>query len=212
MCGVKRIELPSNPSGSGDNSNSSHKAAATSGTLLLPISLPAVIGSSSSSSSDAPAVQIGNGSFAWDASSQPVLSEISLAVPKGALVIVVGPVGSGKSSLLSAVLGEMAAVGQQQQQDEEEPQQQQQQQQRSPVTVAGSVAYTAQVRLLCICLAVSVPYHPSSLRLLLLIWKYVMCRKNLAQQGDVDGCACTALFFHSASSSVCCANHLLVAC
>jgi ABC-type Mn2+/Zn2+ transport system ATPase subunit len=91
-------------------------------------------------------VQISNGSFAWDASSQPVLSDISLAVPKGALVIVVGPVGSGKSSLLSAVLGEMAAVGQQQQQQDEEERQQQQQQ--SPVTVAGSVAYTAQVRLL----------------------------------------------------------------
>jgi ABC-type Mn2+/Zn2+ transport system ATPase subunit len=112
-------------------------------------------------------VQISNSSFAWDASSQPVLSDISLAVPKGALVIVVGPVGSGKSSLLSAVLGEMAAVGQQKQQEEQEIQQQQQQQQ-SPVTVAGSVAYTAQVRLLCICLAVSVPYQFLFVALLLI--------------------------------------------
>ena len=32
---------------------------------------------------------------------------ISLAVPKGGLVAVVGSVGSGKSSLISAILGEM---------------------------------------------------------------------------------------------------------
>jgi len=40
----------------------------------------------------------------------PNLLDISLDVPKGALVGVVGPVGSGKSSLLSALAGEMEAV------------------------------------------------------------------------------------------------------
>ena len=35
---------------------------------------------------------------------------ISLDVPKGSLVAVVGVVGSGKSSLISAVLGEMEKV------------------------------------------------------------------------------------------------------
>jgi ABC-type Mn2+/Zn2+ transport system ATPase subunit len=117
--------------------------------------------SSSSSSSDVPAVQITNGSFAWDAGSQPVLSDITLAVPKRSLVIVVGPVGSGKSSLLAAVLGEIAAVGQQQQHDEEEGQQQQQLQQQSPVTVAGTVAYTAQVRECCAVLWMPLAVVPS---------------------------------------------------
>jgi ABC-type transport system involved in cytochrome bd biosynthesis fused ATPase/permease subunit len=139
MCSVKRIELPNNDSTSKSNTfiSSSGNAAVANGSTTAKGS------SSSSSSGDVPAVQISNGSFAWDAGTPPVLSDVSLAVPKGSLVIVVGPVGSGKSSLLSAVLGEMAAVGQQQQQEEEEERQQQQ----HPVTVAGSIAYTAQVGL-----------------------------------------------------------------
>lgn len=35
------------------------------------------------------------------------LSSINMDIPKGQLAVVVGPVGSGKSSLLSAILGEM---------------------------------------------------------------------------------------------------------
>ena len=47
------------------------------------------------------------------------------AVPRGSLVIVVGSVGSGKSSLLAALLGEMPALA-------------------GSVTVRGSTAYTQQ--------------------------------------------------------------------
>ncbi|WIA42403.1 hypothetical protein OEZ86_008404 [Tetradesmus obliquus] len=135
MHSVKRIELPHTTSSGKDDLSKSESNAA-----IPPVNGSSIVNSSSSSSSssDVPAVQISNGSFAWDASSAPVLSDVSLVVPKGSLVIVVGPVGSGKSSLLSAVLGEMAAVGQQQQEVEEG------QQQQHPVTVAGSVAYTAQ--------------------------------------------------------------------
>ncbi|KXS17986.1 P-loop containing nucleoside triphosphate hydrolase protein [Gonapodya prolifera JEL478] len=39
-----------------------------------------------------------------------VLSEVNITVPRGALVTVVGVVGSGKSSLLNALLGEMRKV------------------------------------------------------------------------------------------------------
>lgn len=35
------------------------------------------------------------------------LSRIKLEIPRGSFVAVVGPVGCGKSSLLSAILGEM---------------------------------------------------------------------------------------------------------
>lgn len=47
------------------------------------------------------------------------------AVPRGSLVIVVGSVGSGKSSLLAALLQEMPVLA-------------------GSVTVRGMVAYTAQ--------------------------------------------------------------------
>jgi ABC-type multidrug transport system fused ATPase/permease subunit len=55
--------------------------------------------------------RISKGSFSWDAEQQdPTLSDISLNFPKGKLTMIVGRVGSGKSSLLSALLGEMTTA------------------------------------------------------------------------------------------------------
>ena len=53
------------------------------------------------------------------------LSDINLNVKRGSLVAVVGTVGAGKSSLLSAILGEL-------------------EQKSGHVHLRGSVAYTAQ--------------------------------------------------------------------
>ncbi|XP_060190067.1 ABC transporter C family member 3-like [Lycium barbarum] len=54
------------------------------------------------------AVEIVDGNFAWDpSSSTPLLKDVNLKVLNGMRVAVCGTVGSGKSSLLSSILGEM---------------------------------------------------------------------------------------------------------
>jgi len=57
------------------------------------------------------AVDVRNGTFAWGAEDEPALHGVELKIPRGSLVAVVGRVGAGKSSLLSAILGEMDARG-----------------------------------------------------------------------------------------------------
>ena len=71
----------------------------------------------------APAIRVAGGCFCWASSSMQgssskagqlaapwVLRDVDLAIPAGSLVAVTGEVGSGKSSLLAAVLGEMACL------------------------------------------------------------------------------------------------------
>ncbi|XP_039632406.1 multidrug resistance-associated protein 1 isoform X1 [Polypterus senegalus] len=48
-----------------------------------------------------------NGAFSWSKDDESILKRVNVTIPEGALVAVVGHVGSGKSSLLSALLGEM---------------------------------------------------------------------------------------------------------
>ncbi|XP_015215911.2 multidrug resistance-associated protein 1 isoform X2 [Lepisosteus oculatus] len=70
-------------------------------------------------------ISIVDGVFSWSKKDTPTLKRISVRIPEGALVAVVGHVGSGKSSLLSALLGEM-------------------EKQEGQVSVKGSVAYVPQ--------------------------------------------------------------------
>ncbi|CAK4286855.1 unnamed protein product, partial [Aphanomyces euteiches] len=53
------------------------------------------------------AVRIDNGSFSHTLDAPPVLRDISLTIDHGELVVVHGKVGSGKSSLCLAILGEL---------------------------------------------------------------------------------------------------------
>uniref|UniRef100_A0A8C1I4P1 Multidrug resistance-associated protein 1 n=1 Tax=Cyprinus carpio carpio TaxID=630221 RepID=A0A8C1I4P1_CYPCA len=70
-------------------------------------------------------IRIVDGAFSWSKHDSPTLKRINVRVPEGAFVAVVGHVGSGKSSLLSALLGEM-------------------QKQEGSVSIKGSVAYVPQ--------------------------------------------------------------------
>ncbi|NXE73178.1 MRP1 protein, partial [Cochlearius cochlearius] len=54
-----------------------------------------------------PFITIRNGTFCWSKETSPCLRRIDLTVPQGSLLAVVGQVGAGKSSLLSALLGEL---------------------------------------------------------------------------------------------------------
>uniref|UniRef100_A0A8C1RE57 ABC-type glutathione-S-conjugate transporter n=1 Tax=Cyprinus carpio TaxID=7962 RepID=A0A8C1RE57_CYPCA len=74
---------------------------------------------------DIDGVVIDNGTFSWSKDSTPCLRRINVKGQRGSLVAVVGHVGSGKSSLLSAMLGEMEKKS-------------------GHVTVSGSVAYVPQ--------------------------------------------------------------------
>ncbi|CAG5117053.1 unnamed protein product, partial [Candidula unifasciata] len=57
------------------------------------------------------AIRIDNGTFTWDEElPQPTLKNINLDIKPGSLVAVVGTVGCGKSSLLSAIMGEMTKL------------------------------------------------------------------------------------------------------
>ncbi|XP_004859793.1 canalicular multispecific organic anion transporter 2 isoform X4 [Heterocephalus glaber] len=71
------------------------------------------------------AITIHNGTFTWAQDLPPTLHSLDIQVLKGALVAVVGPVGCGKSSLVSALLGEMEKL-------------------EGTVSVKGSVAYVPQ--------------------------------------------------------------------
>ncbi|CAI0437449.1 unnamed protein product [Linum tenue] len=58
------------------------------------------------------AIEIVEGSFSWDSSSPnpPMLRDVNLKVDRGMKVAVCGTVGSGKSSLLSCILGEVPKI------------------------------------------------------------------------------------------------------
>ncbi|KAJ4837828.1 Multidrug resistance-associated protein 9 [Turnera subulata] len=75
-----------------------------------------------------PAISIKNGNFSWD-SKEPkcTLSNINLDIPNGSLIAIVGGTGDGKTSFISAILGELSPMA------------------GASVVVRGSVAYVPQV-------------------------------------------------------------------
>lgn len=75
-----------------------------------------------------PAISIKDGYFSWDSKAKkPTLSNINLDIPVGKLVAIVGGTGEGKTSLISAMLGELPPLG------------------NANVSLRGTVAYVPQV-------------------------------------------------------------------
>ncbi|CAI0449450.1 unnamed protein product [Linum tenue] len=61
--------------------------------------------------SDNSSVKVQQGNFSWDDNGdEKILIDINLGIQKGELVAIVGTVGSGKSSLLASILGEMHKI------------------------------------------------------------------------------------------------------
>ncbi|KAI3383909.1 hypothetical protein SNEBB_000827 [Seison nebaliae] len=56
------------------------------------------------------AVNVKDCSFTWQHPSNPVIKDANFAIPHGSLVAIIGQVGSGKSSLISSLLGETFRV------------------------------------------------------------------------------------------------------
>ncbi|KAK8760616.1 hypothetical protein V5799_028117 [Amblyomma americanum] len=66
-----------------------------------------------------------DGSFAWSKGSKATLNDLNISIPKGSLTAVIGSVGSGKSSMVSAFFGDMLKL-------------------KGAVCINGSVAYCPQ--------------------------------------------------------------------
>ncbi|XP_022879360.1 ABC transporter C family member 2-like isoform X2 [Olea europaea var. sylvestris] len=75
-----------------------------------------------------PAISIKNGYFSWESKEEkPTLSNVNLDIPIGSLVAIVGGTGEGKTSLISAMLGELPLVAD------------------ATVVIRGKVAYVPQI-------------------------------------------------------------------
>ncbi|XP_057458600.1 ABC transporter C family member 12-like isoform X2 [Lotus japonicus] len=75
-----------------------------------------------------PAISISNGYFSWDPKAEkPTLSNINLEIPIGSLVAIIGGTGEGKTSLISAMIGELPPLAD------------------ANATIRGTVAYVPQV-------------------------------------------------------------------
>mmetsp|Transcript_18519 Transcript_18519/g.41952 ORF Transcript_18519/g.41952 Transcript_18519/m.41952 type:complete len:1725 (-) Transcript_18519:145-5319(-) len=59
---------------------------------------------------EAPVIRI-QGDFGWQSWTEPTLREIDITIPQGKLVAVLGAVGSGKSTLVHAIMGELFPRG-----------------------------------------------------------------------------------------------------
>ncbi|RUP47989.1 ABC transporter type 1, transmembrane domain-containing protein [Jimgerdemannia flammicorona] len=72
-----------------------------------------------------PSIVLNSASVAWAADAKPTLSDVNLSIARGSLTAVIGRVGSGKTSLISAAIGDMYKQG-------------------GTIEIRGSVAYVPQ--------------------------------------------------------------------
>ncbi|KNE67331.1 hypothetical protein AMAG_11802 [Allomyces macrogynus ATCC 38327] len=75
---------------------------------------------------DPTSIELKSASFTWEGESRPALQHLSLKVNRGEILAVIGDVGSGKSSLVAALLGQMNQTA------------------GDPVKIYGSMSYVPQ--------------------------------------------------------------------
>uniref|UniRef100_A0A4W3HUW2 Multidrug resistance-associated protein 1 n=1 Tax=Callorhinchus milii TaxID=7868 RepID=A0A4W3HUW2_CALMI len=92
---------------------------------MLPVVISSLVQVSTFSDNCTYSISMKNATLSWSKDDSPCLKDINLAILEGSLVAVVGHVGCGKSSLISALLGEM-------------------EKQEGYVAVKGTVAYVSQ--------------------------------------------------------------------
>ena len=57
-----------------------------------------------------PVVTLRNASFSWQKSGEPILKHLDVSIDQGSLLSIIGQVGSGKTSFLMSLLGEMEKI------------------------------------------------------------------------------------------------------
>jgi ABC-type multidrug transport system fused ATPase/permease subunit len=110
LCGCCRGDAHDGSTRGGDASRGAGSTVHTQrllGADHLAADSSAAVSASPASKGDAGLHPRGSGGVKAGSHRPAVLHNITLSVPRGQLVAVVGPVGSGKSSLLAALLGEM---------------------------------------------------------------------------------------------------------
>lgn len=78
--------------------------------IVQGIELETVTSKATPAAQGSPPVRLLDASFSWGANSPPVVNNVTFDLTKGSLTFVFGPVGSGKTSLLRGILGEIPST------------------------------------------------------------------------------------------------------
>lgn len=91
--------------------SSTTKGLVSIGRIEKFLQLEEIKGQQIEKSNDSNIISISNGTFKWDKNQEnPTLKDINIQVKKGELISIIGEVGSGKSSLICSIFGELEKI------------------------------------------------------------------------------------------------------